>query len=114
MVVYEVNLDVDAEIAEPFAIWLEEHVREMLTLDGFVGAEWLARDPDRSDGSKVSWTVWYRLIDRQALESYLARHAERMRADGLKRFPGRFSASRRVLCRPPGGILGGAASGAAG
>lgn len=114
MVVYEVNLDVDAEIAEPFASWLEKHVREMLTIDGFIGAEWLARDPDRPDRARVAWTVWYRLTGRQALESYLARHADRMRADGLERFPGRFSASRRVLYRPPGGVLGEAASGAAG
>ena len=100
MVVYEVNLAVDAEIAEAYAAWLGPHIDELLALDGFEAAEWLTVDgPPGSapDDGRIRWCVRYRLRDRAALDAYLARHAARMRGDGLERFSGRFEASRRVL-----------------
>lgn len=96
-VVYEVNLDVDASIAEAFDEWLRGHVREILALDGFLGARvFEVRDPVASPG-RACLCVQYELRDPQALEAYLRDHAPRMRADGLARFGGRFAATRRVL-----------------
>lgn len=95
MLLYEVNLSVEREVAEAFAIWLAEHVREMLRLPGFEAAEWL-RDEDEGEG-EVRWSVHYRLRSRADLARYVAEDAERMRQEGLARFGGRFRASRRVL-----------------
>ncbi len=100
MLVYEVNLDVDAEIAESYRDWLEEHIREMLEIEGFVSAELLLRQPGDDEGAdptRIGFTVHYRLEDREALEHYLANDAPRMRADGIRRFGERFAASRRIL-----------------
>lgn len=96
MILYEVRLDVDAAIADDYQRWLEAHVREILGLPGFVAADLLIepRDPGR-----VGWCVHYWLRDRAALDAYLRDHAPRLRADGLARFPGRFSGERRVLER---------------
>jgi quinol monooxygenase YgiN len=93
MVVYEVNLTVDPSISEDFLAWLKGHVEEMLEFDGFLGAEIFAAE----GASPPQYTVHYRLTDRQKLENYFQRHAQRMREDGLRRFPERFSATRRIF-----------------
>jgi quinol monooxygenase YgiN len=96
VIVYEVNLRVEREIAAAYASWLHTHVAQMLALPGFVGAE-LFEDPAANDASNVAWCCQYRLVDAAALERYLQEHAPRMRADGVARFGARFSATRRVL-----------------
>lgn len=93
MIVYEVRIAVDAEIADEYRAWLEPHIREILAIDGFDHAELYAED---DDAGHVVWTVRYHLHSRAALEAYLRDHAPQMRADGERRFGGRFSASRRV------------------
>ena len=40
MLIYEVNLTVDEDIATEYSTWLREHIREMLTIDGFEAAAW--------------------------------------------------------------------------
>ena len=97
MIVYEVNLAIDAAIVDAFRDWLAGHVRAILALPGFVGAEILeCREPPPAPGQHA-WCVRYRLVDHAALERYLREDAPHMRADGQARFGGRFSASRRVL-----------------
>ena len=91
MLVYEVDLAVDAEIADAFRAWLPGHVAELLALPGFVSAEILAvEDPPPAAGT-VGWCVQYRLRDRGALDAYLRDHAARLRAEGVDRFGGAFS-----------------------
>ncbi len=104
MILYEVNLEVDPEIAPAFEAWLAEHARAVCQAPGFERAdihrvELLGHEP--ADDEPVRLTVWYRLQTRAALEHYLTdpgpHGASAMRADGLARFPGRFRATRRVL-----------------
>ncbi len=97
MIRYEVNLEVDAELADAFADWLRAHVAEMLTLPGFVSAELFAVEQPEAAADRRGFCVDYRLHDRQALDRYFVEHAPRMRAQGLQRFGGRFTAIRRIL-----------------
>lgn len=94
MIIYEVRLDVDPEIADSFRDWLGAHVREILTLPGFTGANIYS---EQRVAGRVGWCVHYRLRDPKALEDYLSEHAPRLRAEGLARFPGRFVGERRAL-----------------
>jgi len=94
-VIYEVNLDVDAAIADAFLAWLRGHVAAILELPGFVAAEISAAE-DPPPG-RLRWCVHYRLRDRAALQDYFDRHAAAMRGDGVARFGARFSATRRIL-----------------
>ena len=104
MVVYEVNLEVEAEVADAYAAWLAPHIDEVLAVLGFVSAEWWSVEPDggpdgedRQPDAPARWCVQYRVESRAALQAYFDEHAERLRGDGLARFGGRFRASRRVL-----------------
>ena len=97
MIVYEVNLDVDAAIADAFGDWLESHVAAMLELPGFVDARRFdVLQPEPADGRR-GFCVQYRLSDQAALDDYLARHAAAMRKEGVDRFGTAFRAERRVL-----------------
>lgn len=98
MIIYEVNLTVDHAIADEYAAWLSEHIREMLALPGFASAEWLSDvDYHEEDGADPRWTIQYRLCSHDDLTRYFETHAERMRADGLERFGTGFKATRRIL-----------------
>lgn len=97
MIVYEVSIEVDRAIAEIYLDWLREHVARMLSFDGFVQAQIAERADLPEDAPRHGFVVAYRLRDAAALDAYFAHHAAAMRADGERRFGGRFSASRRVL-----------------
>lgn len=97
MIVYEVELTVDAQIAREYRRWLDGHVRDMLALPGFTGAEILERIDPAPPANRIVLVAQYRLADRAAFDRYLAEHAPRMREDGLRRFGGRFEATRRLL-----------------
>lgn len=94
-VIYEVDLEAEAEIAGPFDTWLRDHVADMLALPGFLSAEILS-DEGTAPG-RVSRVVQYRLRDQAALDAYLRDHAPSMRAQGAERFGSRYSAERRIL-----------------
>lgn len=97
MLVYEVNLAIDAEVADAFAAWLPGHVAELLGLPGFLSGDIFRIDEPLPPPGEVRLSVRYRLRDRAALDAYLDGHAARLRADGIARFGGRFRAERRVL-----------------
>lgn len=100
MIVYAVQLEMDAGLRDAYLAWLHSHVRAMLALPGFVDADILAGiDPPSPPGRFVA-TVHYRLRDRAAWDAYLARDAERMRAEGTARFGTRVRAVRRVFEAP--------------
>lgn len=97
MIVYTVELEMDAGLRDEYLAWLRAHVAEMLTLPGFLAAEILERrDPPPRPGTWVL-SAHYRLRDRLAWESYLADHAGRMREAGRARFGDQVGASRQVL-----------------
>ncbi len=96
-IVYEVNLAVEGGVLDEYRAWLAAHVEEILAIAGFTGATtWTVTDPPAAAGT-VNLCVQYALRDDAALAAYLRDHAPRLRADGIARFEGRFSAERRVL-----------------
>jgi hypothetical protein len=94
-VLYEVDVDADAEIAGPFDTWLRDHIADLLTLPGFRSAEIL--EAETPDPARVRRIVQYRLRDQAALDSYLREQAPQLRQQGQERFGDRFRAERRVL-----------------
>lgn len=94
MVIYEVNLNVDKEIFEAFRAWLDDHIKSILKLPGFIQAH-LCQESDHPDHARLC--IHYLLATQQDMDNYLNHHAEAMRADGLSKFGGQFSAQRRIL-----------------
>lgn len=100
MILYAVELELDAALRDEYRAWLATHVAEMLALPGFIDARVLTRlDPPPPAGRAV-FVVHYRLRDRAAFDAYAAGPATRMRAASTARFGDRVRASRRVLEAP--------------
>lgn len=97
MIVYEVNLEIDAGIATEYRRWLDAHVAEVLALPGFTGARILEVLEPAGPATRIALCVQYLLLDAAALDSYLRVHAPRLRADGVARFGDGFRAHRRIL-----------------
>lgn len=95
MLIYEVTVNVDPEVADEFLVWLQHHVDEMKALDPIDDA-WLYRSVDEADGAIV-FVSRYAMADRASYQRYLDQFAASMRSDGQARFGGRFTASRRLL-----------------
>ena len=91
-VVYEVRLDISPKIRTEFLAWLRGHIAEMLSFNGFIDARILLGDTTVPNDISVQYT----LQDRESFARYEAEHAQRMRAEGLERFPEGLSATRRL------------------
>ena len=97
MIVYVVELDMAAALANEYLPWLRTHVQEMLNLPGFVGAEIFERLEPAPAPEQVGYSVHYQMRDRAAFDHYLRDHAPRMREAGLRAFGARVRASRGLL-----------------
>lgn len=106
MLIYEVTVNVDPEIADEFLAWLEHHVAEMRDLEPIDDAA-LYRSVEEPDGAVV-FVSQYAMADRAAYQRYLDEHAAAMRGDGKARFGERFTATRRVLVDARNGRAAGA------
>lgn len=93
--VYEVTLCIEPQVIEPFDHWLEEHIRAMLELPGFVTARVFELEDDEQ--GRARRVTQYFLESEADLERYLAGPAATMRQAVTDRFAGQFEASRRVL-----------------
>ncbi|KTD24674.1 MULTISPECIES: DUF4286 family protein [Legionella] len=95
MIIYEVNLSIDADIYPEFQVWLKSHITEMVQFPGFIQASILMPEKVISDKEKL--TIQYQLENRQALDHYFTEFAPIMREKGVTLFKNKFSAERRVF-----------------
>jgi hypothetical protein len=84
-------------VADEYRGWLGDHVRELLTLPGFVSAEVFVVEPENDDGEHQQLVVAYRLDSHNSLTRYLREFAPAMRAKAQQKFAGQFQIQRRVL-----------------
>ena len=95
-IIYEVNLRIQSQHADRFAVWLKPHIEEMCSFEGFIKADWYHNHEASSD-KEVVWSIMYTLQDISFYQRYCAEQAPRMRQEGLDLFSGVFTASRRIL-----------------
>lgn len=90
MVSYEVNVDVEARLAEAFDRYMrEQHIPEILATGCFTTIEFQRASPTR-------FRSCYRAAAQLDLDRYLAEHTARFREDFLRHFPEGAIPSREV------------------
>ena len=94
MIVYEVNLQIDSEVAHEYAEWLQPHIEQILELEGFRHADWFVCD---SDDDKAHWSIRYHLDKRSSLASYLENHAPALIQEGVDKFGEYLTSNRRIM-----------------
>ena len=101
MVIYEVNLQVAADIFDEYLRWMIIHVQKMLTFPGFIEAKYLkeyaVEEVNPLQLNFIHLTIQYFIDTKEHLSHYLQHEASRMREEGLQLFPGKFTATRRVF-----------------
>lgn len=81
MITYEVTATVRDDLRSRYEVFMRErHIPDMLLTGLFVGAHFVRADEGR-------FRTRFDLLDRPALERYLATHAARLRADFNAHFP---------------------------
>ena len=94
---YIVHIAVDEGRADEWETWMEEvHIPDVMMTDCFTRA-YLARDPDKDTPSRRAYRVLYRAKDRDALQLYETKHADKLQAEHTERYDGAFEASRDIL-----------------
>ncbi len=101
-VIYEVNVKIENSIFQAYLQWLQNHIREMLEIKGFLSAtcyEEISDEFSANKGAQNTVCIHYILESKEALQHYFEQHAERMRADAVKNFGNKFSAWRRIMVK---------------
>jgi quinol monooxygenase YgiN len=106
-IIYEVNLKIAQTIAQEYLSWLYEHINEMLALEGFINAHLYEEVERLGEKGDASYIVQYKVASLSALQHYLEHVAPKMRQEGVNRFAGQFSVTRRILKLLPDGVFNG-------
>ena len=95
MIIYEVNLKISNDIYDNFHIWLQDHIKKVLSSSGFLDSKVYNVETDIVNYRLLSVHYYVKNID--SLNNYFIHHAPKLREEGLTLFSDRFSAKRRIL-----------------
>lgn len=97
MIIYNVTVNVENEIAEQWLKWLKEvHVSEVVGTGCFTNAR-ILKLCDTNEAEGVTYTVQYAANTLRDYENYLEKYANEMRQKAFDKWGNRFIAFRTVM-----------------
>jgi len=97
MIIYNVTVKVEKEIAEEWLEWLrKEHIPDLIGTGCFHNATVLQL-LDTDDREGPTYAVQYFADSRNEVERYLSDYSAEMRNRGLERWGGKFIAFRSLM-----------------
>lgn len=96
MIIYNVTVNVDQSINDEWLTWIKEHIPQVLATGKFKEAK-LTKVLVEEELGGTTYSIQYRAHSREALDAYYAEDADRLRADGRKRFADKSLAFRTEL-----------------
>nr|WP_299382759.1 DUF4286 family protein [Allomuricauda sp.] len=97
MIIYNVTINIDENVHDEWLVWMrDKHVPDMLATGKFTHAK-MAKVLVEEEMGGITYSIQYTAQDRATLDSYYKEDAERLRADGQKRFANKFVAFRTEL-----------------
>lgn len=95
MIIYNVTLNIDAEVHDEWLHWMkEEHIPEVMATGLFLDHR-MARV--LSDDQGFTYAIQYTCADMGTYERYRDQHAQRLQAKTRERYGDRFAAFRTLL-----------------
>ena len=96
MIVYNVTINVDADVAEEWLRWMKEvHIPDVMATGLFLDNRIMRILAEEEGG--LSYAIQYTCADMATYERYKEQHAPRLQAETQKRYRGRFAAFRTLL-----------------
>src|SRR5690606_3291099 len=97
MIIYNVTVKVDLDIAADWVQWMqEEHIPDLMKTGRFTGYQ-LCRILEQDESEGITYTAQYFCTSLREYDSYIQQYAETMREKGLQKFGGKFIAFRTVM-----------------
>ena len=96
MIIYNVTVNIDDTVHDEWLAWIKEHIPQVLATGKFIDAK-LTKVLVEEELGGQTYSIQYKAHNREALDAYYAQDAERLRADGLKRFADKMLAFRTEL-----------------
>ncbi|HOZ40880.1 MAG TPA: DUF4286 family protein [Flavobacteriales bacterium] len=96
MIVYNVTVNIDADVQERWIEWMKEvHIPDVMATGLFLESRMLRVLADDEGG--ITYAIQYSAADMDHYERYRAEHAPRLQAEMMKHFDGKFAAFRTLL-----------------
>ena len=97
MIIYNVTVKVDNDIAQNWVQWMkEEHIPELMKTGLFVDYRLCyLLEQDETEGK--TYTAQYFCDNMEHYNTYINEHASKMRQKGFERFGNKFAAFRTVM-----------------
>ncbi len=97
MIVYNVTVNIDAEVHEEWKEWmLKTHIPDVLATGMFIESR-MWRMHTQEDEGGITYSIQYTLESMDKMKEYEENHAGRLRADHNKRYEGKFGAFRTMM-----------------
>lgn len=97
MIIYNVTIKVDKEVAEAWVHWMKtEHMADLLKTGLFTDCR-LSRLLEQDEADGVTYSAQYFCNSIEQYYQYIAEHAENMREKGRDLFGGKFVAFRSIM-----------------
>ena len=96
MIVYNVTINVDADVAEEWLRWMKEvHIPDVMATGLFLDNRIMRILAEEEGG--LSYAIQYTCADMATYERYKSEHAPRLQAETQRKYGGRFAAFRTLL-----------------
>ena len=96
MYIYNVTVNIDESVHAEWLVWIEQHVNEVLDTGHFVSAKMTQVLVEEEMGG-VTYSIQYTANSKEDIKNYYTQDAERLRADGMRRFADKMLAFRTEL-----------------
>ena len=97
MIIYNVTVKVENEIAQDWLAWMkQEHIPDLMSTGLFIDSR-LCRLLEQDDSEGITFIAQYFLDTMENYQTYISEHAPRMREKGFERFGSRFIAFRTLM-----------------
>jgi hypothetical protein len=97
MIVYNVTINIDADVHTEWLAWmLETHIPEVLATGLFIESR-ISRMLIEEEGNGITYSIQYTLDSMDKMKEYEELHAPRLRADVQARYDGKFGAFRTMM-----------------
>jgi len=96
MYIYNVTVNIDDSVHDEWLKWIKEHIPQVLATGKFKNAKLTKVLVDEEMGGQT-YSIQYRSYSREALDAYYREDADKLKADGLKRFADKMLAFRTEL-----------------
>jgi len=96
MVVYNVTISLDVEIAENWLNWMSDtHVPDVMATGHFRDCK-ICRVHGEEDGG-ITYAIMYTAISQEDLDTYQEKHSPRLQQEHSAKFKGKFASFRTLL-----------------